>query len=214
LALAFGHYGTRVSGGHPGHPPVVDGADSTLAGEMPRFALPRGGPTALEIPLVDEADRLRGILVAEGGPAHRMVWVGGAAAPGPRWNLVLDRLAAADSAAREPNATVVHGVTRAFLLGSTVAFAQPSYRWTPGAIPRLLHVAYLVNDTARVAPTLRQARGVALPAGVAARASAVETRRNAVQLYEAMRDALRRGDWTAFGKAFDALGILLQRPVP
>jgi uncharacterized membrane protein (UPF0182 family) len=71
-----------------------------------------------------------------------------------------------------------------------------------------------VNDTARVAPTLRQARGVALPAGVAARASAVETRRNAVQLYEAMRDALRRGDWTAFGKAFDALGILLQRPVP
>ena len=25
-------------------------------------------------------------------------------------------------------------------------------------------------------------------------------------LYAAMRDALRRGDWAAFGRAFDALG--------
>ena len=30
-------------------------------------------------------------------------------------------------------------------------------------------------------------------------------------LYAAMRDALRRGDWAAFGRAFDALGVALGR---
>jgi hypothetical protein len=30
-------------------------------------------------------------------------------------------------------------------------------------------------------------------------------------LYEAMRSAQRRGDWAAFGAAFDALGRLLGR---
>jgi len=31
-------------------------------------------------------------------------------------------------------------------------------------------------------------------------------------LYAAMRDALRRGDWAAFGRAFDELGRLLGPP--
>jgi uncharacterized membrane protein (UPF0182 family) len=31
------------------------------------------------------------------------------------------------------------------------------------------------------------------------------------RLYEAMRDALRRGDWARFGAAFDSLGTLLGR---
>ena len=30
-------------------------------------------------------------------------------------------------------------------------------------------------------------------------------------LYSAMRTALQRGDWTAFGRAFDALGVALGR---
>jgi uncharacterized membrane protein (UPF0182 family) len=32
---------------------------------------------------------------------------------------------------------------------------------------------------------------------------------SATALYAAMRDALRRGDWAAFGRAFDALGRVL-----
>ena len=30
--------------------------------------------------------------------------------------------------------------------------------------------------------------------------------------YTAMREALRRGDWVAFGTAFDSLGRVLERP--
>ena len=33
-------------------------------------------------------------------------------------------------------------------------------------------------------------------------------------LYTTMRDALRRGDWTAFGKAYEDLGRVLRAPAP
>jgi uncharacterized membrane protein (UPF0182 family) len=39
--------------------------------------------------------------------------------------------------------------------------------------------------------------------------AAPEVKSGASALYAAMRDALRRGDWIAFGHAFDALGRLL-----
>jgi hypothetical protein len=39
-----------------------------------------------------------------------------------------------------------------------------------------------------------------------------EPKASAAALYNAMRDALRRGDWTAFGRAFEALGRLLGQP--
>lgn len=214
LALAFGRYGTRSNNSQTSHPPIVDGADSILAGEPPVFALPNGGPTALEIPLLDAGQRVRGVLVAEGGASHRIVWLPAEGASGPLWHAVLDQLASADSAARPLNTSVVHGVTRAFMLGSHVAYLQPVYRWTSGAVPQLLHVAYLVGDSARIAPTLRQAGGVVIPAGPAPPVPAVQRQRALQRLYQAMRDALRRGDWVAFGRAFDALGALLGKPVP
>ncbi|MDE3150810.1 MAG: UPF0182 family protein [Gemmatimonadota bacterium] len=214
LALAFGRFGTRADSGRPSHPPVIDGADSTLAGGLPVYALPDGGPTALEIPLLDQAERMRGVLVAEGGPAHRTLWLPDSAARGPIWHDVLDRLSAADTTARERGESVVHGVVRAFMVGRHVTYMQPVYRWTPGAVPQLLHVLYTVGDSVRVAPTLRQAAGVPAPAVPGPRMSAQEHARALRDLYQAMRDALRRGDWTAFGKAFDALGALLSRPVP
>jgi uncharacterized protein len=214
VALAFGHYGTRADSGHPRHAPVVDGADSTLAGGLPSFALPRGGPIALEIPLLDQAARVSGVLVAEGGAGHRTLWLPDSTPRGPIWQTVLDQFAAADSASHAVNLSVVHGVVRAFMLGRHVAYLQPVYRWTPGAVPVLLHVVYRVDDTTRVAPTLRQATGVFLAASPPGRVSATESRRVLRQLYQVMQDALRRGDWVAFGKAFEQLGALLSRPVP
>jgi len=103
---------------------------------------------------------------------------------------------------------------RTFMLGEHPAYLQSSYRWTPGAVPQLLHVAYLVDDTAHVAPTLRRASGVVIPATPATSTSPAQTHRTMLTLYQAMRDALARGDWVAFGRAFDALGALLGRTPP
>jgi uncharacterized membrane protein (UPF0182 family) len=57
-------------------------------------------------------------------------------------------------------------------------------------------------------------RGLAPPFGVASHAGEAPAPANssttsAASLYAAMRDALRRGDWTAFGRAFEALGKAL-----
>ena len=41
--------------------------------------------------------------------------------------------------------------------------------------------------------------------------AAADFRTAAEQLYARMSDAMRRGDWTAFGRAYDALGALLNR---
>jgi hypothetical protein len=38
----------------------------------------------------------------------------------------------------------------------------------------------------------------------------VDLRARAESLYHDMRDALRRGDWPSFGRAFDALGGALR----
>ncbi|MDE3216317.1 MAG: UPF0182 family protein, partial [Gemmatimonadota bacterium] len=209
LALAFGLYGNRADRHRPMHPPVLDGADSTLAAQLPVYALPAGGPTALEIPLLDQSERARGVLVTVGGPQRRTVWLPAAGESGPLWHAILDRLARADSAARPADQSAVHGVVRAFMLGNQLGYAQPVYEWTPGAVPRLLDVAYLADDSVHVATTLRQGAGVALPAAPGTAAAPADLRRAAAQLYQSMRDALRRGDWPAFGRAFEALGRLL-----
>jgi uncharacterized membrane protein (UPF0182 family) len=47
---------------------------------------------------------------------------------------------------------------------------------------------------------------------VASPSTVAEPKASAAALYNAMRDALRRGDWTAFGRAFEALGRLLGQP--
>ena len=76
--------------------------------------------------------------------------------------------------------------------------------------PTLLHVALLVNDTVRVAPTLAELAGAAPPStSVLPATTAADVRTRAATLYARMRDALRRGDWAAFGQAFDELGKLL-----
>ena len=36
----------------------------------------------------------------------------------------------------------------------------------------------------------------------------------AIRLYDVMRRAMQRGDWTAFGAAFDSLGSTLRRSPP
>jgi uncharacterized membrane protein (UPF0182 family) len=64
------------------------------------------------------------------------------------------------------------------------------------------------------------ARSVAPPTGAAARVTAqplVSPPRGDLKaavsaLYQSMRDALKRGDWAAFGRAFDALGRTLAQP--
>ena len=167
-ALAFGRYGTRTDNDPPRHIPTLDGADTSLITDPLPIVLPGSRTTAVTLPLVDDSDRLRGLLIGTGGAGRRTYWYPLPVA-GPRWTAILDRLRSVDSAgsaARE--GPLVPGRVRAVPVGTGVAFVQPRYRWRPQSIPTLNRVALLSGDTARsIAPSLNAgaAGDASLPAG-------------------------------------------------
>jgi len=79
-------------------------------------------------------------------------------------------------------------------------------------VPSLARVATVIGDTVRAGPSLAAALGVAPDAQGGAATTPTDLRARVASLYGEMRDALRRGDWSAFGRAFEALGTALRAP--
>lgn len=203
-AIAFGRFGTRNDSDTPRHIPLLTGADSALvSGDVPT-ALP-DETVAIVLPLVDDVDRLRGLFIGTGGATPRTLWYQ-PSGPGPRWSAILDRLRSLDSSGTVRDGPIVRGRVRTIPTASGIAFVQPAYRWRAENVPSLVRVAMLVGDSARALtpPTIAVGK---TPGPTPAPNGA---QKSAVALYNEMRDALRRGDWVAFGRAFDALGRALQ----
>jgi hypothetical protein len=207
-AAAFGRYGRTTDSEPQRHVPILSGADTLASADELPLVLPGSRVTALTLPLLDETDGLRGVLIGFGGATGRVVWHR-LAAPGPRWSAVLDRLRSLDSAgiaARE--GPLAHGRVRAVPVRSGLAFLQPTYRWRAQSVPSISRVALLFGDSTRsLVPPLTTANHP-MPITTVL----TEPKASAAALYATMRDALRRGDWAAFGKAFEALGRLLGQP--
>jgi uncharacterized protein len=205
-AVAFGRFGTRGETGVARHLPDDEGPDSALADTPPpMLAFPHLGTTGYVLPLLDPTERLRGVFVALGGPAHRSLWL--PSESGPVWGDALDRLRAADTV---PASLLVRGYVRAVPVAGEIMLAQPRYDWRAGGAPRLLYVATFSADSVRSARTLLQLAGrLSESAPVTA-----DFRTRARNLYDEMRRASARGDWAAYGRAFDALGALLRERRP
>lgn len=206
-AIAFGRYGMRGETDVARHLPDDEGPDSALAGTAPPVvAFPKLGASGHVFPLLDRSERLRGLFIALGGSGHRSLWLP-AREPAPLWNEALDRLRAADTVSAS---LLVRGYARSIPLANEIAILQPRYDWRDGS-PRLMYVAALVGDTVRAARTL------ALLAGYqpdATRIGSAVNRGGALQLYEDMRRAMQRGDWAAYGRAFEQLGRALRERRP
>jgi uncharacterized membrane protein (UPF0182 family) len=210
-ANAFGRYGDLTSSDPPRRVPTLDGADTTLTTDDLPIVLPGAQTTAIALPLVDETDRLRGLLIGTGGPTRHTAWYP-LDSPGQRWSGVLDRLRSVDSTGGPArDGPLARGRVRAIPVRSGIAFVQPTYRWRPQSSPMLSRLALLVGDTTRsVTPSTGPPLGTR---GVEAQPAPPDPKASAAALYAAMREALRRGDWVAFGRAFEALGRALeQRP--
>jgi hypothetical protein len=208
-ALAFATAGFRGDSLEVRHLAALDGADSASSREPLRVALPGAGVAALW-PLLDEQERVRGVIAAEGGIPRVAAWIP-VGSDGARWGGVLDRLRAADTAAHETG--LVRSPVRVLPAAGQPLYAQPVFQWRPGGSPRMARVAAVFGDSVRVGPTLLAAVGGAGPAHVAEPARR-DLRAQADSLYRVMREALARGDWTAFGRAFDALGAALRPAAP
>lgn len=201
----FTRFGSRLEGTAVRVLPGADGADSRLVDEPTPVRL-RDGHVAEVLPVLDAGDRIAGVMIAVGGAERRTVWQ-----PMPtnvRWPAAIERLRSA-TAGRSP---VVRGPVRVVPLHDHLALVQSSYAWRDGRPPSLARVAVLSKDSLRSATSLA-ALGDDYVTPPTAPATG-ELHRRTMALYEEMRAALRRGDMTTFGRLFDSLGLLLQRPAP
>jgi len=211
-ADAFAAVGLRGEGGTRRHIPSLDGGDTLVASAEPALVwLPSAAASAWPIPMVDARDRIAGVLLVVGGQHRVTRWF-----PAPdtlqAWGRILDHLADAASVGND-RGSVARAAGRVRLLpmasGQLVAL-QPHYAWPPDGPPGVSRVAAVVGDSVRVAGSAAAALGVPIlrgpsPAGPEAQ------RERMRELYAEMRAALARNDWVAFGAAFDALGVLLER---
>lgn len=206
-ASAFGRYGPRDEKTVARHLPEDTGPDSAIAGTpAPLLALPRLGTTAYVLPLLDNTERIHGLLVALGGPMHRSIWIP-AGEGAPVWSEALDRLRAIDTTSGA--GLLVRGYVRAVPVGDHVLLVQPRYDWRRGSgSPRLLYVSAVLGDSVRTAKTLLALAGRLADSTLTQ--SSVDFRARVRQLYDDMRRASAAGDWSAFGRAFDALGALVR----
>ena len=213
-ARLFAHVGPRGDNAPPSRLPRQMGGDTLFtAATIPPFLDSASGRLSLAYPILDATDRLRGLVIANGGSEYDVRWEP-ATTLGPRWGSVLDRLQRAiDSASQSlltREAPVVRGAVRVLPSGRSQAFVQTAYTWRPDGAPGVRLVAVLLNDTVRTGATIAAAAGLPAPVLPATPLSPTEFRARVDALYGEMRDAMRRGDWLAFGHAYESLGRIVR----
>ncbi|HEX9484642.1 MAG TPA: UPF0182 family protein [Gemmatimonadaceae bacterium] len=205
-ALAFAVAGFLFDSVETRHLASSDGADSSSR-EPTHAAIPLLTGVSALWTLLDSTERVRGVIAASGGSSRGTSWIP-VTSDGQRWGAVVDRLHAADTLLHETGAA--RAPLRVVPVSGRPMYVQPSFVNRLGAVPTLSHVSTLMSDTVRVGVTLAAAVGAPPPIRGNESAAAPTARGRADSLYRAMRDALSRGDWNAFGRAFDALGATLR----
>jgi hypothetical protein len=208
-ALAFAVAGFRGDSLEIRHFASPDGADSAASREPVHVAIPGTGIATLW-PLLDELDRVRGLIAAESGSQRITAWIP-LTSDGARWGGVVDRLRAADTTSHETG--LVRSPVHVLPVRGQSLYQQSIYQWRPGGSPRLARVAVVTDDSVHIAATLVAAVG-GTPTPRGAEPASQDFRARTDSLYRMMRGALARGDWSAFGRAFDALGAALRPSAP
>ncbi|HTL95015.1 MAG TPA: UPF0182 family protein [Gemmatimonadaceae bacterium] len=199
-----------------GHLPSNGGEDSVFRdGSALLFATGRGRLGCSQA-VLDSTDRLAGAVLGTGGRTGTVYWVP-LQPRGPRWNTSLDEMRhALDSTATIPrDARIRIGEVRVVPLAHGLALVMPAYVWKSDVPPTVARVAVARDTLVTTGRTLAEALGVA----AAAPADTVpltpgDFRARVRELYDRMHIALQRGDWVAFGRAYDALGQLLLKAAP
>jgi uncharacterized membrane protein (UPF0182 family) len=211
-AQMLARYGGRGQLQPMGRLPWNDGADSVLRRSVePIYQLSRGTLVWSQA-VLDSTDRIAGLVIRTAGPYATTEWLAYDSGT-TRWNTLLEHLQQViDSSLTLPaNTRMVRGPVRAIPIAGAIELIQPAYRWKSDAPPALARVAVARDSVAVAGTTLAAALGVAAQQPTEAGAGPAGTgdfRTRVRRLYEAMREALRRGDWEAFGRAYDALGQL------
>ncbi|MGI8498663.1 MAG: UPF0182 family protein [Gemmatimonadaceae bacterium] len=209
-AQVMARFGLRGDSGPTGQVPWNIGADTLMPeGSTALWLLPGRRALAWSQPILDENGHVLGLFVGTGGPSRHAAYLPLAHA-GTRWSAASDELhRAADSSLILPAGTqAVRGGIHAVPVGDDVAFVQSTYAWRADAPPALVRVSALLGDAVTTGRTLPEALGVAVTPPSETSTPSPDYRSRVAALVEQMRAALQRADWTAFGRAFDALETL------
>lgn len=216
-AVVLARYGMRGEALRGGELPLGETTDTALARDhAAQVALSLQEPAvAWTETVLDGTKHVAGTVVAVGGRQRATYWLP-LERQGPRWATgVVDPLRRAlDSTAAVPReARAVRGRIRAIPVGRELVFMQPLYFWRPDGIPTLARVAVVAPDGVFSGRSFADAVGAPRdPASDTGRVvGPVDFRARVADLYTEMRDALQRGDWAAFGRAYEQLGALVGR---
>jgi hypothetical protein len=186
----------------------MDGGDTVITTGGPTLWATRDHSLAWSVPVLDAGDVVRGVIVATGGATPTTRWY--PVRNGARWSEAVEQLAG--STRNGPAATelrTAYGRVRAIPLpDSGVALVQPRFVWPVAGAPALDGIALWSLGTVRTGRSLGALAG-GPDRGPPPLDAAAKTR--LAPIYERMRDALRHGDWTAFGAAFDEIAHLIGR---
>ncbi len=206
-ALAFSVAGFRGDSLEVRHFASPDGADSSAAVREPAHAvLPPFAAVSEVWPLLDSTERVRGVITTTGGMVRVTSWLP-IASDGKRWGAVVDLLRLADTTRRDGG--LVRAPLRVVPVGTEPLYVQPTFDWRPGANPTLYRVTAARGDSVTGGTTLAKALGLSTDVAPRTTEATALAPPRADSLYHVMRDALGRGDWVSFGRAFDALGAVL-----
>ena len=214
-ATVFAWFGTRRESTVGGKLPWQYGGDTLIPSAAPvHIVPPASDPAATWVqPVLDATEHVRGLVLATGGASRVTLWL--PTVPSTlRWTQLIDRIHQhADTIAAPRDTRWVRGAIRAFPIAGSVGFAQTTYAWRSTTPPTVARVAVLAGDSIVAAPTIARAVGIATGAD-AGPLNPVDFRARVEALHATMRAAIRRGDWAAFGEAFDSLGAMLEAPRP
>lgn len=220
-AAAFARVGLRSEPSPSAHLPASFNGDTVLFGGAwrPPHLTPVDSRLTWTTPVLDLAERVRGIIASVGGPQPTTYWYP-LTEPGVRWPAVLERLLRVPETPAPPRDVSlrrgpVHVVP---LRGGAAAYLQTTYAWRSDGAPTVarvaVHGAGATRDSVAFGLTLAETVGVRPETTDSSTVTPADFRQRVNVFYAAMRDALRRGDWLAFGKAYDDLGRLLRLPAP
>jgi uncharacterized protein len=212
-AQAFAQVGVRGGKNPTSHLPHGTGGDTlfSLATLAPYYDHATG-LLSVAIPILDSLDRVRGVVTAGGGLDFRLQW-----RPlhpvGPRWATLIEQLQRPTDSLQTVirDTRVLQGPVRIIPTSEGMLALQTHYTTRLDATPQELYVSVLHGDSLATGLTVASAIGIPVPAPAQGPPTPQEFRAQVESLYAAMRDALRRGDWRAFGTAYESLGKLLNR---
>ena len=192
-ATAFGRFGSRTSDTETRRIPTTLGGDSDVVTGSPIALIRNRSAISASLPLVDSTDRVRGVMIAVGGANRRTVWY--ESAIGPKWSALADRFRGLDSSSGRRAPRPLHAAIRSLPVATRLVFVDPVFSYPHEESPTLAYVGVIDGDSIRRLAGLRR-DGTPTGGDLRAQVRAV---------YAALRNALQRGDWMAFGRAMESL---------